>query len=175
MPELHIHVPQGFTGTVHIHHDGDLTTTITGPTGTDSIEADQAESDDVEAMLARHERHDPHTRSREVCQALVDDGWHARAAKTRDGNRLSDAGYVLLTYRGSTRHVVLYLNSKTLGAFGKAEREFAAHLRSGESKSSGVYFSHTDGDFEQALANAAAMRTFADGDDTPTAHQAALE
>lgn len=133
-----------------------------------------AEADDIETILARHERHDPNTRSRDVYQAMVADGWEARPSKTRDGKGLSDPGYIHLTYRGSKRKIVVYLNSKTLGSFGKAEQEFAASLPHADLKRSGVYFAHSDGDFEQALSNAAALRALADGQ-TQYLHQPATE
>lgn len=121
------------------------------------------EARDIETILARHERHTPNTRARDVYQAMVNDGWEARPAKTRDGKNLSDPGYIHLTYRGSKRKIVVYLNSKTLGSFGRADQEFAASLPRADLKRSGVYFAHSDGDFEQTLLNAAALRALADG------------
>lgn len=167
MPDLHIHVPEGFSGTVHIHHDGDVTT-VAAEAEAESIQVGSAGADteDIETILAAHERHDPHSRSRDVCQALVSDGWEALPSKARDGKGLSDARYIRLVYRGSARQIVLYLNSKTLGVFGKAEQDFAARLPGSDVMSSGVYFRHSDGDFEQVRSNAATLRALADGQGT---------
>lgn len=169
MPDLHIHVPERFSGTVHIHHNGDVTTIAPQPeTGFVQGSSTGADADEVETILARHEQYDSRSRSRHVCQALVNDGWEAAPHKTRDGNARSDASYVRLTYRGSAQKIVVYLNSRTLSVYGKAVQEFAARLPGADVKSRGnVYFTHSEGDdLERAVSNAAALRALADGERT---------
>lgn len=161
MSDLHVHLPEGFSGIVHIHRDGDVATISAG-----SAEATTtASTADVEAILSRHETHDLHSNSRQVYEALLADGWQPYPPTARSGDGPSNASYIRMVYTGNKYRSVLYLNSVALVSSGAADREFLSGLPGADVRTSEVYLNHSGDQAEQAIANAAALRARADGED----------
>lgn len=182
MSDFHVHLPENFAGTIHIHQADDvLTVTRDGSPSIPEVmlagDADEAPPDsseeasgppyppEIDAILKRQESHDGTSRSREIVELLTKDGWEAKAPKNRNGAGPSPVGYVRLVYAGAAKKSALYVNSARLVSNGTADREFASPLPGADVRSSDVYFTHspTEELRDQALAAARALRVRADG------------
>jgi hypothetical protein len=177
--ELHLHIPPGLTGVIHLHlgssapAGGGLVaaapavTTAAAPAAPTASAAPGAEASDFSEMLARFERHDPGCAARTVYESLVDRGWVPHLPKPRGGKPASAAAYVRLTYNGQQREVSLYLNSAGLMSSGRGQRQFVEGLPGTEPRPDDVYLPHGGGATEQAIANAVALQGWADGEHEP--------
>ncbi len=85
-----------------------------------------------------------------------------------DGDKpASTAAYIRLTYTGGARRVSLYLNSAVLTSAGRGERQFVSSLPGVRVRPDDVYLPHGGGQADQAIANAGALREWADGAGSP--------
>lgn len=154
--EIHVHIPVGYQGVVHLHVGSD--------TNTDAAEQ-QLEpvtvSSDVEQMLKRFENFDPTTQARKAHDALVATGWTVLAPRSRDGSKNKNT-YLRFVYIGK-RRVVLYLNTTSFISNGAGQREFVSRLDGVEIHSTDAYLPISDGRLTQTLVAIDALRRWADG------------
>jgi hypothetical protein len=168
--ELHLHLPPGLTGVVHVYvgSTGEANSRHAGePTSKPATALQAAESPaaeaQVDAMLARFERHDPASAARAVYRALVEQGWMPQLPQPRGGKPASAAAYVRLVYAGRRRKVSLYLNSAVLTSAGRSERDFVSGLPGAQVRNDDVYLPLDAGRADRAVENAEALRDWADG------------
>ncbi len=184
--DLHIHLPAGLTGTVHVHVNIDGSSHLLqaaasaeaaasaavpapapapaqGSGEPDRPAGDAPDDDEVQEMLRRFERYDADTAARTVYETLLSRGWRPFLPKARGGKTKSAAAYIRLVYRGSSRRVTLYLNSSALVSAGTSEREFATSLPGADVQSEDVYLHHSDNRAGQAVDAAEALQRWADG------------
>src|SRR4051812_1746143 len=107
-PDLHFHIPLGFSGTMTVSNDGQVTVTSAASATLAAASSSWPGLDpevvaDLEEMLKRQKDYDPTTRSREIATTLFERGWHASV-------NLKGA-YVLFKYAGKEHPVSLYLSS----------------------------------------------------------------
>jgi hypothetical protein len=173
--ELHVHIPAGLTGVVHIHigteAQADVRLDRAGAEAAhppETIEGHNSDADaeaEIDRMLGRFERHDRNSAARQVYRALSEAGWQVRLPRPRGDRPVSTAAYLRMTYQGRERKVTLYLNSAALLSAGRRERAFVSALPGAVVQTEDdVYFPHSDGAAEQATANAEALQRWADGE-----------
>ncbi|GEA82125.1 hypothetical protein ACT17Q_11335 [Cellulomonas sp. CW35] len=158
--DLHFHIPQGFTGTITVGQDGQVTVTSAAPEPAGAshawpdLAAETAEK--LEEMLQRQKDYDPSTRSRDVAKVLLDRGWSLYSVNLK-------GGYVLFTYAGDEHGVSLYLSSLDLNNTKASQREFMMSLPGVDVHKSDVRVPINGKHFDQALDSIAAIEKWADG------------
>ena len=147
--DLHIHIPLGFTGTMTVGDDGQITVTSAeapaSAAATSWPTLDATTAQELEEMLTRHKNYDPTTRSRDITAFLMERGWKIRSNLK--------AGYILCEYAGTERAVTLYLSSKDLNNAKKSQREFMMSLPDVDVHEPDVRIQMNGSHYEQALKN----------------------
>lgn len=165
--DLHIHIPQGFSGTMTVGSDGQVTvTTSSAPTSTSSPTASAAAAiwstldpemaEKMEEMLKRQKGYDPTTRSREIAKELLDRKWGVYSVNLK-------GAYILFTYAGSQHAVSLYLSSLDLNNAKKSQRNFMLSLDGVDVHGPDVRIPINGKAFQQALINIRAVENWANG------------
>ncbi|WP_299449079.1 hypothetical protein [uncultured Serinicoccus sp.] len=161
--DLHIHIPQGFSGTMTVTKDGQVTVTATAPTAPSASAAaaiwstlDPKMAEDLEEMLKRQKGYDATTRSREIAKALLSRGWDIYSVNLK-------GGYILFTYAGTHEAISLYLSSLDLNNAKKSQRKFMMSLPGVDVHAPDVRIPINGNAHEQALANIEAIEEWADG------------
>jgi hypothetical protein len=160
--DLHIHLPAGLTGTVHVHlvTDG-KTPSATGAFTMDAVSSDSDGDGDLADMLDRFEAFDPASAARAIYQALIPEGWQPYTPKARGGKGKSDAAYIRFAHLGEIGAAKLYLNSVAAYVQGRGERAFCARLPGAEVQPNGdVYFYFSGGKTDQVLEAASKLRAW---------------
>ncbi|MDC5696885.1 hypothetical protein OO014_06405 [Intrasporangium calvum] len=164
--DLHIHIPQGFSGTMTVGSDGQVTITTASASASSSptasaaaaiwstLDPDMAEK--MEEMLKRQKSYDPTTRSREIAKVLLDRKWGVYSVNLK-------GGYILFTYAGSQHAVSLYLSSLDLNNAKKSQRDFMLSLDGVDVHEPDVRIPINGKAFEQALINIEAVENWANG------------
>jgi len=159
--DLHIHIPPGFSGTMTVSNDGQVTMTsaaATPPTPTTSNAWPGLDAEvvtDLEEMLKRQKDYDPTTRSRDIATTLFERGWHVSV-------NLKGA-YVLFKYAGKEHAVSLYLSSLDLNNTKLSQREFMKSLPGVDVHKPDVRMPINGSAYDQALNNITAIEKWADG------------
>jgi len=159
--DLHFHIPVGFSGTMTVSNDGQVTVTSTAPSpsapaasgswpglGPDVVE-------DLEEMLKRQKDYTPTTRSREIATTLFERGWQVSV-------NLKGA-YILFKYAGKEHAVSLYLSSLDLNNAKLSQRDFMKSLPGVDVHKPDVRVPINGAAYDQALDNIAAIEKWADG------------
>lgn len=162
--DLHIHIPQGFSGTMTVGSDGKVTVASAAPSAPSasaaaaiwsSLDAEMAEN--LEEMLKRQKGYDPTTRSREIAKTLVDRGWGVYSVNLK-------GGYILFTFAGEQHAVSLYLSSLDLNNAKKSQRDFMKSLPGVDIHAPDVRIPINGKAFDQAIANIKAVENWANGE-----------
>src|SRR4051794_38678448 len=121
--DLHFHIPVGFSGTMTISKDGQVTVTsaATPPSASTASGTwpglDPDVVTDLEEMLKRQKDFDPTTRSRDIATTLLERGWQIFSVNLK-------GAYILFKYAGKEHAVSLYLSSLDLNNTKAAQRDF---------------------------------------------------
>ncbi len=160
--DFHIHIPQGFTGTMTVGSDGQVTvTSAASPVPTASAAAstwstlDPNTADELEEMLKRQKGYDRTTRSREIAKLLIDRGWGIYSVNLK-------GGYILFTYAGKEQAISLYLSSLDLNNAKKSQRDFMLTLPGVDVHAPDVRIPINGDAYDQAVANIDALEKWAD-------------
>lgn len=130
--EVHVHIPAGFRGTIHVHLDGG-SSNLAAPESTMIAKEDPA----VVAMLTRFERYNPSDPSAtDVASLLLSCGYKPLLPPSAT----SDSPYIRWVYAGSSKTVTLYQNSVAISSYAQDQSTVAANLKGGTEKKSGWYF-----------------------------------
>jgi hypothetical protein len=162
--DLHIHIPPGFSGTMTIGKDGQVTVTsaatAAAPTASaaastwSTLDSEMAEK--LEELLRRQKGYDSITRSRDIAKVLIERGWEVYSVNLK-------GAYALFTYAGQQHGVSLYLSSIDLNNTKKAHRDFMMTLPGHDAHGSDVRIPINGKAYDQALANIEAVEKWADG------------
>jgi hypothetical protein len=158
---VHLHIPAGFEGEIHVHVDADVETGVLPVNGSGPISTPA-----VETILKRFEDFDSTTAARAVHDALVERGWFAVAPASRStACATSNAPCVRLLYKGTDKTASVYLNTASLVFARKGAAELAAAIDAAELHADGaMYLYHSSGHLEQALDGMALVERWADGE-----------
>lgn len=160
--DLHFHIPVGFSGTMTVSNDGQVTVTSTAPTTaapTASSSWPGLDPDvvaDLEEMLKRQKDFDPTTRSRDITTTLIERGWQVFSVNLK-------GAYILFKYAGKEHAVSLYLSSLDLNNAKTAQRDFMKSLPGVDVHKPDVRVPINGAAYDQALDNIAAIEKWADG------------
>ena len=156
--DLHVHVPVGFSGTMTISQDGQVTVTSTPSTLTADDNwpmLDPKVAADIEEMLTRQKGYTPTTRSRDVAVALLERGWEIYSVNLK-------GAYILFQYAGKEQAVSLYLSSIDLNNAKASQRDFMKSLPGVDVHEPDVRLPINGKAYDQALNNIAAIEKWAD-------------
>jgi hypothetical protein len=160
--DLHLHIPVGFSGTMTVSNDGQVTVTSTAPTTPASTASsfwpglDPDVVADLEEMLQRQKDFDPTTRSRDITTTLIERGWQVFSVNLK-------GAYILFKYAGKEHAVSLYLSSLDLNNAKAAQRDFMKSLPGVDVHKPDVRVPINGAAYDQALDNIAAIEKWADG------------
>jgi len=158
--DLHFHIPVGFTGTMSVTKDGDVTVTSAAPMPAVASEAwpgvDPGLAADLEEMLQRQHDYDPTTRSRDIAKMLLERNWTIFSVNLK-------GAYILFKYAGMEHAVSLYLSSLDLNNAKASQREFMKSLPDVDVHKPDVRVPINGKHYQQALDNVAAIEKWADG------------
>ena len=160
--DLHFHIPVGFSGTMTVSKDGQVTVTSTAPTPaapTASSSWPGLDPDvvaDLEEMLKRQKDFDPTTRSRDIATTLLERGWQIFSVNLK-------GAYILFKYAGKEHVVSLYLSSLDLNNAKASQRDFMKSLPGVDVHKPDVRVPINGAAHDQALDNIAAIEKWADG------------
>lgn len=158
--DLHFHIPVGFTGTMTVTKDGEVTVTSAAPAPAATSNAwpgvDSALVADLEEMLQRQHVHDATTRSRDIAKVLFERGWTIYSVNLK-------GAYILFKYAGKEHAVSLYLSSLDLNNAKASQRDFMKSLPGVDVHKPDVRVPINGKHYDQALANIAAIEKWADG------------
>jgi hypothetical protein len=160
--DLHFHIPVGFSGTITVSNDGQVTVTSTAPSpSTPAASSSWPGLDpdvvaDLEEMLNRQNAHDPTTRSRDIATVLVERGWQVFSVNLK-------GAYILFKYAGKEHAVSLYLSSLDLNNTKAAQRDFMLTLPGVDVHAPDVRVPINGKAYDQALDNIAVIEKWADG------------
>ena len=158
--DVHFHIPVGFSGTMTVSKDGQVTVTSTAPTppatSTSWPTLDPEVAADIEEMLKRQKDYTPSTRSRDIAKTLTERGWGIYSVNLK-------GAYILFTYAGKEQAVSLYLSSLDLNNAKASQRDFMMSLPGVDVHKPDVRVPINGKAFEQALENIAAIEKWADG------------
>lgn len=160
--DVHFHIPVGFTGTMTVRKDGEVTVTSAAPARAGSpgsslwpgLDPDVAAK--LEAMLQRQKGYDPTTRSRDIAKVLLERGWEIHSVNLK-------GGYILFTYAGDEHGVSLYMSSLELNNAKVAHREFMKSLPGVNVHKPDVRVPINGKHYGQALESVVAIEKWADG------------
>jgi hypothetical protein len=158
--DLHFHIPVGFTGTMTVTKDGEVTVTSAAPVASaesslwPGLDPDVAAK--LEEMLQRQKGYDPTTRSRDIAKLLLERGWEIYSVNLK-------GGYILFTYAGDEHGVSLYLSSLDLNNAKASHRDFMKSLPGVDVHKPDVRVPINGKHYDQALDNIAAIEKWADG------------
>lgn len=165
--DLHIHIPQGFSGTMTVSSDGQVTVTSQATPTTQAPAASAAATtwstldpemaEKLEELLKRQKGYEPITRSRDIAKVLIERGWEIYSVNLK-------GAYVLFTYAGTMQGVSLYLSSIDLNNTKKAHRDFMMSLPGHDAHDSDVRIPFNGKAYDQALANIEAVEKWANGE-----------
>ena len=161
--DLHFHIPVGFTGTMTVTKDGEVTVTSTAPPSPTASTASSAWPGinpdlvaDLEEMLKRQKDYDPTTRSRDIAEVLVEHGWTLYSVNLK-------GAYILFQYGGNEHAVSLFLSSLDLNNAKASQREFMMSLPGVDVHKPDVRVPINGKNYDQAVENIAAIEKWADG------------
>lgn len=170
MNDLHFHITPGFSGTITVGKDGQVTVKSEGlaeaavssapaasaaATTWSTLDPDVAEN--LEELLKRQKGYEPITRSRDIAKVLIERGWEIYSVNLK-------GAYVLFTYAGTMQGVSLYLSSIDLNNTKKAHRDFMMSLPGHDAHDSDVRIPFNGKAYDQALANIEAVEKWANGE-----------
>ncbi|ROR89329.1 hypothetical protein [Nocardioides aurantiacus] len=160
MPDdLHFHIPVGFSGTITLSKDGNVTVASAAPTATTSSDwptLDAKVAADMEEMLKRQKGYTPSTRSRDIAAGLIERGWTVFSVNLK-------GAYILFQYAGKEHPVSLYLSSIDLNNAKASQRDFMKTLPGVDVHEPDVRVPINGKAYDQALENIAAIEKWADG------------
>jgi hypothetical protein len=160
--DLHFHIPVGFSGTMTVSNDGQVTVTSTAPSPSTSAASsswrglDPDVVTDLEEMLKRQKAHDPTTRSRDIATVLFERGWQVFSVNLK-------GAYILFKYAGQEHAVSLYLSSLDLNNAKASQRDFMKGLPGVDVHQPDVRVPINGKAYDQALDNIADIEKWADG------------
>jgi hypothetical protein len=155
--EVHLHIPAGFRGTIHVHIDG-------GSCNLAASESIMTAKEDPAfvAMLTRFERYNPSDPSAtDVASMFLSCGYKPLLPQAW-ASATSDSSYIRWVYAGSSKTVTLYQNSVAISSYAQDQSTVAANLKGGTEKKSGWYFYLTLGP-DALKAVLKAFTTYANG------------
>jgi hypothetical protein len=133
--EVHLHIPVGFTGTIHVHLGGGSSDQAAPRQPTDTL-IDPT----LAAMLTRFERYNPSVPSAtDVATTFLSRGYKPLLPQTGASVK-SDSSYIRWVYAGSAKTVRLYQNSVAISSYAQDQAVVASNVAGCIKKKSGWYF-----------------------------------
>lgn len=167
MPDIHIHIPLGFSGVLTIGDGGQVTVSspdepVAPPmplskAATAAASAwstlDPATADLLETTLCAYAGYDPSTRVREIARRLVDGGWEAHPHPK--------GKYLRFVLAGPKHAPSIYLNTAALRGSAAELREFMLTLPEVGDAGGSAHMGINGDSFDQAVENIAAIEAWA--------------